>query len=604
MRFYCLLIAGWTFLSHGAIPGLTVSRTGSLFFAASDLTTNGIPGLTNPIPMFLVSGVPAESAQGGRLSLIQTQAWSRRYNGAPGAYNVLQHAAVSPEGIVAVAGTSSKAFPVPSYALVTIRYAADGTAQWTNRYESPLRIFDYGCWVGLDASLNAYVVGSIEPAPQTKDLLLLKYAPDGTALWTNRFNQFGTNYHSLKSGRIDPEGNLIVAISANYSHPEREFIAKFNPSGALVWISDFQIDETSYHALNALAVDWTGAPIATGTEYGTIRYSPDGVPLWTNVHTWPQTGVPSDLALDHQGNILVTGDLWRFDPPNPTVRHYTTIKFTRDGTPLWTNRLDTPNYQGGSLPRVLVDARDNVILIGGSTNDTGSDVDFTITKLDADGLLLWQTRHYETNLSGFRLPGDAAVDAAGNIHVIHNTRTPPNTGNDFILLQFSPDGVPLSTNRYHGGGSRAFALSIALDAAGRALVAGNVEVPWSITDFAAVQYVNYLHYTPPPGFVGTDTFTFVATAASGAQATNTVTVTVEADSLWFNLSRSNLRANGDPPRLHLDGALPGRPVVLYASPDLASWTAIATNEPLGGAVEFLIAPAGPRQFYRAAQTGP
>src|SRR5262249_9121366 len=121
-------------------------------------------------------------------------------------------------------------------------------------------------------------------------------------------------------------------------------------------------------------------------------------------------------------------------------------------------------------------------------------------------------------------------------------------------------------------------------------------------DFVTLQYVDYIHYTPPPNFVGTDTFTFVATDISGTHATNTVTVTVEAESLWFNPSLSNLRDTGQGRLLHLDGAIGA--VVLYASPDLASWTAIATNAAVNGSVEFQIPSAGPHQFYRAAQPTP
>jgi hypothetical protein len=78
-------------------------------------------------------------------------------------------------------------------------------------------------------------------------------------------------------------------------------------------------------------------------------------------------------------------------------------------------------------------------------------------------------------------------------------------------------------------------------------------------------------------------------------------VTVEAESLWFNPAGTNLRLTAGGSRLRLDGARTNGAIILYSSPDLAQWTPIATNAPVGGNIEFSVAPTGPRQFYRALQ---
>ncbi len=64
-RIVPLLLFGWTCLSLGAIPDLSVIRTNSLILAVSDLTTNGIPGLADVGPGVVVSGIPARSTRGG-----------------------------------------------------------------------------------------------------------------------------------------------------------------------------------------------------------------------------------------------------------------------------------------------------------------------------------------------------------------------------------------------------------------------------------------------------------------------------------------------------------------------------------------------------------
>src|SRR5205823_11637420 len=55
-------------------PFVTIQNS-NLFFAASTLTTNGVPGLTNAAPKLMVSAVSAMSSHGGSVTLINTQAW-------------------------------------------------------------------------------------------------------------------------------------------------------------------------------------------------------------------------------------------------------------------------------------------------------------------------------------------------------------------------------------------------------------------------------------------------------------------------------------------------------------------------------------------------
>src|SRR2546430_7964112 len=66
-----------------AQPGpITTSNNSNLVFAASTLLTNGLPGLSGPPVTLMVATVQSNSAQGGTVSLVTSQPWVRRYNGA------------------------------------------------------------------------------------------------------------------------------------------------------------------------------------------------------------------------------------------------------------------------------------------------------------------------------------------------------------------------------------------------------------------------------------------------------------------------------------------------------------------------------------------
>ena len=82
-------------------------------------------------------------------------------------------------------------------------------------------------------------------------------------------------------------------------------------------------------------------------DYATIKYSGAGVPLWTNRYNGPANGTDdaTAVALDRTGNVFVTGTIvWQrrnYD--------YATIKYSRAGVPLWTNRYNGPG-NGDDLP--------------------------------------------------------------------------------------------------------------------------------------------------------------------------------------------------------------------------------------------------------------
>src|ERR1022692_2018318 len=79
---------------------------------------------------------------------------------------------------------------------------------------------------------------------------------------------------------------------------------------------------------------------ASGYDYATIKYSSAGVPLWTNRYNGPGNGddEPSGVAVDGGSNVIVTG----YSTSSGGNYDYATIKYSSDGVPLWTNRYNGP----------------------------------------------------------------------------------------------------------------------------------------------------------------------------------------------------------------------------------------------------------------------
>src|SRR6185436_2372599 len=71
-----------------------------------------------------------------------------------------------------------------------------------------------------------------------------------------------------------------------------------------------------------------------------IKYSGEGVPLWTNRYDGParSTDDPTALAVDGNDNVFVTGKSLGIG----SGFDYATIAYSSAGVPLWTNRFNGP----------------------------------------------------------------------------------------------------------------------------------------------------------------------------------------------------------------------------------------------------------------------
>src|ERR1043165_6074870 len=117
---------------------------------------------------------------------------------------------------------------------------------------------------------------------------------------------------------------------------------------------------------SAVAVDSSGNIIVTGggKVCATIKYSPSGVPLWTDSFDTPAH--PGDkataLAVASNGNIFVTGRSYLDDYEDASPQ-YVTIAYTGEGLPLWTNLYGAEGIED-SFGAMALDGSGNVVGTG------------------------------------------------------------------------------------------------------------------------------------------------------------------------------------------------------------------------------------------------
>ena len=144
------------------------------------------------------------------LTLLASFKWIASYNGPANGNDELNDLAVDPAGNVFVTGLSETTNSAADY--LTIKYTATGLPLWTNRYNGPGNGLDAAQSLAVDDAGNAYITG--QSLGGNFDYATLKYAPDGTPDWTARLLPTGAFDDDADDVAVDAAGNVYVTGTA------------------------------------------------------------------------------------------------------------------------------------------------------------------------------------------------------------------------------------------------------------------------------------------------------------------------------------------------------------------------------------------------------
>jgi hypothetical protein len=308
-------------------------------------------------------------------------------------------------------------------------------------------------------------------------------AQPGVPLWTNRYNGPGA-----AAMAVDGNDNVVVTgVFYYYDTNSSSYVSdygtiKFSGAGAPLWTNRYNGPANSYGEPVAVAVGKSGNVVVTGSsvgsgsgwDYVTIEYSDTGVPLWTNRYNGPanSSDYAHGVAVDSSGNVVVVGESvgvneWANDD-------YATIKYSATGAPLWTNRYSGPGDPYDGATAVAVDGGGNVIVTGYSESGSGY-IDYVTFKYSAAGVPLW-TNHYDGPAHDVDQPTAVAVDGSDNVFVSGYSYDDRGYG-DYATVKYSPSGEELWARRYDGPlQSEDEVTGIAVDGSGNVIVTGYSDV--------------------------------------------------------------------------------------------------------------------------------
>src|SRR6478735_12152673 len=228
-------------------------------------------------------------------------------------------------------------------------------------------------------------------------LTLIAHAEEFAAVkrvWASRFG--GRGYDRGLSVDLDRAGSVFVLSATGNAFRLAKYAGE---DGTPLWQVPLGNDNTQFHY--GLAVDANGAANTFATHGGhvsdVIHYSTDGLIEWRQRFA----GVATAIAVDHSGDVIVTGLLM------PGVRGVT-FKYARNtGIILWLQY----HGPGNSFRTITCDHDDNVLLGGAET------VIRTLKCAGKNGQVLWQRDFHPDLGSDHDTIVDIAVDPEGNVAV-------------------------------------------------------------------------------------------------------------------------------------------------------------------------------------------
>ena len=401
---------------------------------------------------------------------------------------------------------------VPAVLLTNSAPLTAQATEWARQFGTPGP--DQAGGVAVDARGNVYVAGQTSGTMPGQawggglaDAYLKKYDASGKDAWLRQFggngddaahavavDDSGSVYAAGKTGGESAGALMIGGVSGAFLH-------KFGPDGTQLWREEFGFE--NFATSNSVAVGPEGnvyvvgsvkgalpGQIALGPEDAFVRkYGADGIELWTVQLGGLGADFASDVAVNAQGDVYVSG--WnRNSRPGQgnfvSVGSFVSV-LDKDGLSLWSVRLDAAGFSQATA--VDVDAAGNVYVSGWVSGVFPGQVqvgatDAFLGKYGPSGETLWLRQFGTPDEERAR---DVAVGETGAVYVVGWTRgvfpgqseVPERTilvRRDGFIRMYDRAGEELWTRQF-GTASDQSANSVATDGAGGLMLTGETSSP-------------------------------------------------------------------------------------------------------------------------------
>jgi hypothetical protein len=317
--------------------------------------------------------------------------------------------------------------------VVTRKFAPDGTLLWERVIPPPPDSTRASAsWISTDPAGNAIVAayrvtGTNSPA----GWLVIKYSPQGNLLWQD---VIPVAHGRTVRVETDDVGNAYVTGTMFRGTTVDAVTIKYAPNGTKLWTRSFNGGPYIADVPSSITVSPDGSRAATvgrsGPVFFTVIYDAQGTVIRRNVRSDLVTA--HDAAFGPQNQLYVGTSKYTQE----TSDQMTIVKFGAGGGTVWTRSYAAGDY----VYRIAVDGKGDVVAVG--VVDTY--FDWVTLKVAANGARLW-SRRYSATEGDDEVPALVSIDAANGIYVTGRAGPIPDAIGASLLMmttiKYAPDGT-------------------------------------------------------------------------------------------------------------------------------------------------------------------
>ena len=341
---------------------------------------------------------------------------------------------------------------------ITANYDADGELIWHTVYESQGLRSSKGNAIRAITGEIVEVKHDIYVLAQTTDLkgvnavVLIQYDSLGNVQWDKVIEKSrGEITSALLSDHLN---NLYIAgWTTNSAGSIDIFIAKYRPSGELVWLNKYHYPTLVFHALK-FSFSKNGQFLVAGhlkdnKDFFFMKYDSLGQLInLTKCETSIQEISLADARIDEHGNVYLLGTTHN----DKTGEDYVTVVYDKNDSLLFEKCFDGPAHQDDVANALIVEdsyaGSLYVFAIGSSDNEDGVSEVLTV-KYDLTGNEIW-TKAFKGRKNELAKPylyGPRIIRSPTQ-HDVNNFYITGYVGDDVLLLKHNTKGFISWFTRY------------------------------------------------------------------------------------------------------------------------------------------------------------
>ena len=195
------------------------------------------------------------------------------------------------------------------YDIVTLKYAPNGHRRWVRRWDGPASGDDLGYGIAVTPAGVVYVAGRSTGISSGADAVVLKYSTKGAFAWARSFSSTGAFNDAFNAIALLGNGDVAATGFTSPSAMQQDvLVARLSPTGHTRWRRTYDgpdglADQGLFVAGGQGAVYVVGISdgATTGTDMLTLKYSGTGHFHWARRHT--SAGANADFS----SGLIVTG---------------------------------------------------------------------------------------------------------------------------------------------------------------------------------------------------------------------------------------------------------------------------------------------------------